>query len=225
MTPPADDRAADARAADAHTTAPATPVLSRAADALSVARTVVESGIAALANGAGPDVEQVLAYDVAHAAAAVRTAESALAYGSHGPAEARLACAFVADAIADLAGRTVGRSRSWGVDPGWSTPLETVLADYRAPGFVAPLADDPGPRHLDSDFELVRETFHRFAEEQIRPRAELIHRANTDIPEEIIGGLAEMGGFGMSVPEEYGGFATGDESDYLGMVVATEELA
>jgi (2S)-methylsuccinyl-CoA dehydrogenase len=90
---------------------------------------------------------------------------------------------------------------------------------------VAPLADDPGPRHLDADFELVRETFHRFAEEQIRPRAEHIHRANTDIPEEIISGMAEMGGFGMSVPEEYGGFATGGESDYLGMVVATEELA
>ena len=71
----------------------------------------------------------------------------------------------------------------------------------------------------------MRETFHRFAEEQIRPRAEHIHRANTDIPEEIIAGLAEMGGFGMSVPEEYGGFATGGETDYLGMVVATEELS
>src|SRR5438270_9047210 len=34
-----------------------------------------------------------------------------------------------------------------------------------------------------------------------------------------------MGGFGLSVPEEYGGFASGGESDYLGMVVATEELS
>jgi (2S)-methylsuccinyl-CoA dehydrogenase len=213
------------RSPDAHAAAPSTPDLSRAAEALSAARSVVESGIAALAAGDGPEVEEVLAYDVAHAAAAIRTAESALAYGAHGPVEARLACAFVADAVADLASRTVGHSRSWGVDPGWATALEPVLADYRAPDFLAPLADDPGPRHLDADFELVRETFHRFAEEQIRPRAEHIHRANTDIPEEIIGGMAEMGGFGMSVPEEYGGFATGGESDYLGMVVATEELA
>jgi len=82
-----------------------------------------------------------------------------------------------------------------------------------------------GDRHLDADFELVRETFHRFADEQIRPRAEHIHRANTDVPEEIISGMADMGGFGMSVPEEYGGFATGGEADYMGMVVATEELA
>ena len=34
-----------------------------------------------------------------------------------------------------------------------------------------------------------------------------------------------MGGFGLSVPEEYGGFASGGESDYMGMVVATEELS
>jgi (2S)-methylsuccinyl-CoA dehydrogenase len=219
VTPPADsDQEGDGAAS-------AAPDLARAADALSVAREVVDSGIGALAAGDGPDREQVLAYDVAHAAAAVRTADAALGYGSHGTTEARIACAFVADAVADLAARTVGHSRSWGVDPGWATPLEPLLTDYRAPAFCSPLADDPGSRHLDPDFELVRETFHRFAEEQIRPRAEHIHRANTDIPEEIIAGMAEMGGFGMSVPEEYGGFATGGESDYLGMVVATEELA
>ena len=33
-----------------------------------------------------------------------------------------------------------------------------------------------------------------------------------------------MGGFGLSVPEEFGGFASGGEHDYMGMVVATEEL-
>ena len=34
-----------------------------------------------------------------------------------------------------------------------------------------------------------------------------------------------MGLFGLSIPEEYGGFATGGESDYYGMVIATEELS
>ena len=104
-------------------------------------------------------------------------------------------------------------------------PAEPFVAAFRDPAFLASLADEQGDRHLDADFELVRETFHRFADEQIRPRAEHIHRANTDIPEEIISGMAEMGGFGMSVPEEYGGFATGGEADYMGMVVATEELS
>ena len=45
-------------------------------------------GVAALAAAGGPDMAQVLAYDVAHAAAAVRTAEAVLAYGAYGDSEA-----------------------------------------------------------------------------------------------------------------------------------------
>jgi (2S)-methylsuccinyl-CoA dehydrogenase len=202
-----------------------TPDLEAASEAVSVAQSVVDAGVAALAAAGGADDAQVLAYDVAHAAAAVRTAEAVLAYGAEGDTEARIACAFVADAVADLAGRIIGRGREWGVSGDWMGPVEEFVATYRAPEFLASLADQQGERHLDADFELVRETFHRFADQVIRPRAEHIHRANTDIPEEIISGMAEMGGFGMSVPEEYGGFATGGEADYMGMVVATEELS
>ncbi len=199
--------------------------LAAAAEAVGLSQSVIEAGVAALARSGGPDQAQVLAYDLAHAAAAVRAAEAALTYGSHGDTEARIACAFVADAVADLAGRTFGRTTAWGVAPGWAESVLDFVTSFRDPEFLSSLADEPGSRHLDPDFELVRETFHRFAADQIRPRAEHIHRANTDIPEEIIGGMAEMGGFGMSVPEEYGGFATGGESDYMGMLVATEELA
>jgi (2S)-methylsuccinyl-CoA dehydrogenase len=199
--------------------------LEAAAAALIVAGSVVDAGVEALVRAGGPDVAQVLAYDVSHAAAAVRTAEAGLAYGAHGKIESLIACVFVADIIADLAGRTVGRSQLWGVDANWMEPTENFVQTYRDPDLLAVLADQEGPRHLDADFELLQETFHRFAEDQIRPRAEVIHRGNTDIPEEIISGMAEMGGFGMSVPEEYGGFATGGEADYMGMVVATEELS
>lgn len=201
-----------------------TPDLLAATDATAVAKAVVDAGIASLAAAGGPDQAQSLAYDVSHAAAAVRTAESVLAYGAHGDTEARIACAFVADALADLVGRTVGRSAEWGIASDWLAPAEEFVATYRSPAYMASLAETQGERHLDPDFELVRDTFHRFAAEQIRPRAEHIHRANTDIPEEIIEGMAEMGGFGMSVPEEYGGYATEGEADYMSMVVATEEL-
>ncbi len=201
------------------------PDLLAAAEAVAVAQVVVQAGIAAVAAAGGPDEAQVLAYDVSHSAAAVRIADAVLGYGAHGGTEARIACAFAADALADLANRTIGRSKEWGIGADWLSPAEEFVATYRDPSFLASLAECQGLRHLDGDFELVRETFHRFADEQIRPRAEHIHRANTDIPEEIISGMAEMGGFGMSVPEEYGGFATGGESDYMGMVVATEELA
>jgi (2S)-methylsuccinyl-CoA dehydrogenase len=201
------------------------PDLAAASDAVAVANSVVDSGIAALGAAGGPDQAQVLAYDLAHAAAAVRTAEAALGYGALGDTEAKIACAFAADALADLAARVVGREALWGITSDWMAPAATFVSTFRQPEFVASLADEEGPRHLDPDFELVRDTFHRFAEEQIRPRAEHIHRDNTDIPEQILDGMAEMGGFGMSVPEEYGGFATGGESDYMGMVVATEELS
>jgi (2S)-methylsuccinyl-CoA dehydrogenase len=201
------------------------PDLGAAADAVAVAKSVVDSGVAALAAAGGPDQAQVLAYDLAHAAAAVRTAEAVLVYGALGDTEARIACAFAADALADLAARVVGREALWAITSDWMASAATFVSTFRQPGFLASLAETEGPRHLDPDFELVRDTFHRFAEEQIRPRAEHIHRANTDIPEEIIEGMADMGGFGMSVPEQYGGFATGGESDYMGMVVATEELS
>jgi (2S)-methylsuccinyl-CoA dehydrogenase len=71
----------------------------------------------------------------------------------------------------------------------------------------------------------VAETFRRFADDRIRPVAEHVHRTNADVPEELISGLAELGAFGLSVPEEYDGFASGGEHDSLGMVVSTEELS
>jgi (2S)-methylsuccinyl-CoA dehydrogenase len=96
---------------------------------------------------------------------------------------------------------------------------------FRSPEFVASLAGEPGPRHLDSDFEMVQDTFRRFADDKIAPVAEHVHRHNADIPEDVITGLAEIGTFGLSVPEEYGGWAAGGEGEYMAMVVATEELA
>src|SRR3546814_5690895 len=64
---------------------------------------------------------------------------------------------------------------------------------------------------LDDDFELVQDTFRRFADDKLAPIAEHIHRHNDDIPEEIISGLAEMGAFGLSIPEEYGGYGSGGD--------------
>jgi (2S)-methylsuccinyl-CoA dehydrogenase len=176
------------------------------------------------------DRHQVVAYDLAHAASAIEASRVMAEYGEHGDLERMLAHAFIADAVADVGARVLGRDAAWGVD---TSDLELALpfvAAHRAPEFLAQLGDavaehGSGPSHLSDDFELVRETFHRFAEDRIRPVAEHIHRANADIPDDIVNGLAELGGFGLSVPEEYDGYASGGESDYLGMVVATEELS
>ncbi len=206
-------------------TKPTATALADATDAVDLAQHLVDRACAAVRDGGGIDANQAVAYDVAHAAAAVATGRAALAYGGHGEVEARIAAAFVADVVAELVGRVAGRERLWGVEAGWADPAAAFLGEQRDPAVLAALAATEGPRHLGEDFELVRETFHRFAQDKVRPHAEHVHRANADIPEEVIEGLAELGGFGLSVPEEYGGFASGGESDYMGMVVATEELS
>ena len=206
------------------------PDLTAAANAVEAAKAVVDRAARHLATlGAaspgGLDAHQVVAYDLAHAASAVENARAVLDYGAKGDAEGRIACAFVADAVYDLATRTLGREADWGGRPGDLDAALAFVRAYRSAEFLASIAGEAGPRHLDEDFELVADAFRRFAEDRIRPRAEHVHRTNDDIPEDVISGLAEMGGFGLSVPEEYGGFASGGESDYMGMVVATEELS
>ena len=133
--------------------------------------------------------------------------------------------AFLALALSEVAASVLGRETTWGVEANWFDPFHDFVATYRDPEFLSSLAETPGPRHLGDDFSMVADTFHRFAAEQVRPHAEEVHRANGDIPESIIAGLNELGGFGLSVPEEFGGFSNGGESEYLGMVVATEELS
>jgi (2S)-methylsuccinyl-CoA dehydrogenase len=201
------------------------PDLNAAASVIETAHDVVARCTARLAELGDPDANQVVTYDLAHAAAAVETGRAMLAYGARGDLEASLTCAYVADAVADLAAKVFGREAEWGVDAGALDATRSFVAAYRAPEFVAALADTPGPRHLDPDFEMVQDTFRRFGEEKIAPVAEHIHRHNSDIPEDLIQGLAEMGGFGLSVPVEYDGFSEGGESEYIGMVVATEELS
>jgi (2S)-methylsuccinyl-CoA dehydrogenase len=202
-----------------------TPDLTAAAEVVELARNVVRTGSQTLAAGRGPELDQVLAYDLAHAAAAVETASSMLDYGALGEVEAAITCAFVADAVGELATRLFGREATWGIDAGALDGARAFCTTYRAPEFLASLAGQEGPRHLDDDFELVQDTFRRFADEKLKPIAEHIHRNNEDIPEDIISGLAEMGAFGLSIPEEYGGYGSGGESEYIGMVVATEELS
>jgi (2S)-methylsuccinyl-CoA dehydrogenase len=207
--------------------------------AVELAATVVDTAGSHLANAsladgklsvAKLDEHQVIAYDLAHAAAAVEAARVMCRYAEHGEVESMLARAYVADAVTDIVGRLIGREGLWGVDPATLAPAHDFVAAHRAPAFLEALADQcakhgTGPTHLGADFELVADTFRRFADDKIRPVAEHVHRTNGDVPEEIISGLAEIGGFGLSVPEEYDGFATGGESDYIGMVVATEELS
>ena len=213
-------------AANAATDPAATaPDLTAAAAAISTAQAIVDAAIAHTRTFDDADAHQSLLYDIAHTAAALKISASLLEYGQAGPAEASLACAFAADALSEFAARLFGREADWVTSPAALDSCRDFVAKYRHPDFVASFADFQAPSHLGEDFELVAQTFRRFAQEKIAPQAEHIHRNDADIPEDIISGLAELGCFGLSVPEEYGGFASGNESDYLGMIIATEELS
>lgn len=74
---------------------------------------------------------------------------------------------------------------------------------------------------LDDTLEQVRSSVRDFADSEIVPLAELIHREDRLIPEDLISKMASLGYFGMSVPEKYGGFEMG----MLAMVLTTEELS
>jgi (2S)-methylsuccinyl-CoA dehydrogenase len=199
--------------------------LQRAAEAIDLVQRAVDRAVRTMVAAGGPDVHQVVAYDLAHSASAAETARSMLDYGAKGDAEAALTCAFVADVVAEVSARLIGREELWGLAAAPFAAADSFVATYRDPAFLSSLAEAPGPRHLDGEFEMVQDTFRAFATKEVAPRAEHVHRHNGDVPEEIIAGLAELGAFGLSVPSEYGGFSEGGDGEYMANCIATEELS
>jgi (2S)-methylsuccinyl-CoA dehydrogenase len=68
---------------------------------------------------------------------------------------------------------------------------------------------------------MIREQFRRYADEKVVPFAHEWHLKDEFIPMQVIEELAEMGVFGLTIPEEYGGFGLSKAS----MVVVSEELS
>ncbi|WP_299957010.1 acyl-CoA dehydrogenase family protein [uncultured Roseobacter sp.] len=78
-----------------------------------------------------------------------------------------------------------------------------------------------GASGLDEELEMIREQFRRYAVEKVEPYAHDWHLKDELIPLEVIEELAEMGVFGLTIPEEYGGFGLSKAS----MCVVSEELS
>ncbi|MEL6597267.1 MAG: acyl-CoA dehydrogenase family protein, partial [Pseudomonadota bacterium] len=78
-----------------------------------------------------------------------------------------------------------------------------------------------GTSGLDDELEMIREQFRRFSIDKVEPHAHEWHLKDELIPMEIIEELAEMGVFGLTIPEEYGGFGLSKSS----MCVVSEELS
>ena len=78
-----------------------------------------------------------------------------------------------------------------------------------------------GASGLDDELEMIRAQFRRYAIEKVEPFAHGWHLADALIPMQTITDLADMGVFGLTIPEEYGGLGLSKAS----MVVVSEELS
>jgi (2S)-methylsuccinyl-CoA dehydrogenase len=74
---------------------------------------------------------------------------------------------------------------------------------------------------LDETLISIREEMRKFADSEVIGHAQGWHRTNSYIPMEIIAQMSELGVFGLTIPEEFGGMGLGKES----MCVVSEELS
>ncbi|MEH6717497.1 MAG: acyl-CoA dehydrogenase family protein [Aurantimonas endophytica] len=161
--------------------------------------------------------------------------------GRLGPTERAILAALFGEYLAQMAGGIwmsqgeIVRPADFGVAPDELSTFQAGVADIIRIGTDPQLAvwiahcvadtigegggGDPGL--CDDTLEMVREQFRRFTEEKIAPFAHQWHLKDELIPLPLIADMAEMGVFGLTIPEADGGLGMGK----LAMCVVTEELS
>jgi (2S)-methylsuccinyl-CoA dehydrogenase len=186
------------------------------------------------------DELQLPCYDLALCAAEVAAADAVLGYAAEfGLCEsfaAQLAELFWFEAVSATLQRLQARPAAYGLSsgecaalhPANESVLEQAATAERLESIGAALLARDGelpPARLDDEHEAMRAAFAKFGAEVVRPRAQAIHRGDLDIPDEIVAGAAELGIFGVSIPQRYGGLQPDERPDTLAMLVVTEALS
>src|SRR5690606_27046469 len=104
------------------------------------------------------------------------------------------------------------------VAEGTSEARERRLAELMA---ELPAGELMGNAGLDETHAAMQEQMRRFSEAEVAPHAHAWHLANAYIPMNVIAKLGELGVFGITLPEEFGGLGLGKEA----MCVVSEELS
>jgi len=124
----------------------------------------------------------------------------------------------------------MARPADMGIDWQPSDAAARLIRDGNTPlarGRLAELMQDNqgratfGAPGLDDELEMIRDQFRRYAEARIIPVAHDWHLKDALIPMEVIGELAAMGVFGLTIPEAHGGFGLSKAA----MAVVSEELS
>lgn len=175
------------------------------------------------------DQEQIELYNLSFAQADLLAARTVLSSAETNPNLAKIANYFIADVVTSITQKFAVRPKTYGLK-GNELPDLTSLQDYLAPEYVTSLGQeflDKGLPESDvgEDKRIIRDTFRSFAEDVVMPLAEDIHRKDLLVPDEILEPLKQMGVFGLSIPERFGGLKPDTQEDSMGMVLVTEELS
>lgn len=191
-------------------------------------------------DGAKLDALQVPSYELAFCAAEAAAARAVLEYAEKARGADSLALPlaelFTGDVVNSIVGRLAARPADYGLDLAAVIALapanephlaRAVSAESMGQLGAALVARDGSlpPLLLDADRELMWETFAQFGEDVVVPLAQDIHRGDLDIPEAILGPAAELGLFGVSIPQRFGGLQPDDHADTLAMIVVTEAMS
>jgi (2S)-methylsuccinyl-CoA dehydrogenase len=190
--------------------------------------------------GKGIDDEQVHCERLAYAATEVAAAKELLAYTKSVPAAERdpnidaMAGIFAAEVTQRLTGQVDAHLAEFGLSPDRLNStlasdetrqcVRQALSDAVICGVGRRVVEQRGANHswIDGDIAVMtRDSVRQFAESEVAPLAEHIHRTDDLVPDALIQKMAELGFFGMAVPEEYGGGGMGN----LPMIITTEELS
>ncbi len=187
------------------------------------------------AGGEKIDEHQVAVEVVTYAATEARVARALLDAALAHPGAAT---AFAAPALCAIGGlHRAARDRLDAVAA--DLELDAALTAARGPAIRAALdrlgherqlraigravidAGGKNPWPLEPTLAEIRASVRQFADREVAPRAEHLHRHDELVPDTIIRAMADLGYFGLSVPEAYGGHELGN----LAMILTTEELS
>jgi (2S)-methylsuccinyl-CoA dehydrogenase len=186
------------------------------------------------------DQHQLLSFDLAWTSAELLAAQTALdqAATASQSLDAELALVFTVDTLTAVMPRLEMFFLEMDLDLAPVLQLrngDEWLRLRRVAGTEAALAGvgqrlqasqvEIGDVQLSESLRMAQEAFQRFGQDVVAPQAEHIHREDLTIPESLLQPMREMGLFGLSVPEAYGGSGTGTEDDNLLMVAVTEALS
>ena len=211
-------------------------------EALAAAQAYCATAEAALAERLAQaliDREQRAAHGFAWVATTAAALEAVLEWSESGqdpnPLDAKIAALAFAEGIGQLVGglpmgqNEIFRPADLGLGMAARVLAEACAelldADHAATrGEVAAgLANGNWPSETlhDADLDSIRDQFRRFTDAEIIPHAHSWHLANDLIPDATVQAMADLGTFGVCIPEEFGGLGLSK----LVMCIVTEELS